>query len=100
MKVFLSSLDDVDIPLLRIRSLGLGLYTVEVTLSDGWAVVCDGQGQVLRFTGMEWVRRRLAHLKVRRAVLHHASAYHEMIGAEESRPELLEVPISWPADGH
>ncbi|MEE4252169.1 MAG: DUF6482 family protein [Alcanivoracaceae bacterium] len=100
MKVFLSSLENVDIPLLRIRSLGLGLYTVEVTLSDGWAVVCDDRGEVLRFTGMEWARRRLSHLKVRRAVLYHASAYHEMIGAEESRPAPLEVPISWPADGH
>ena len=100
MKVFLSSLDNVDISLLRIRSLGLGLYTVEVTLSDGWAVVCDDRGEVLRFTGMEWARRRLSHLRVRRAVLHHASAYHEMIGAEESRPGPLEVPISWPADGH
>ena len=100
MKVFLSSLEHVDIPLLRIRSLGPGLYTAEVKLSGGWAVLCDDQGQVLRFTGMEWVRRRLGHLKVCRAVLHHASAYHEMIGAEESKPEPLEVTVSWPADGH
>lgn len=100
MKVFLSSLRDTPISVLRIRSLGLGLYTVEVTLSDGWAVVCDDHGEVLRFTGMEWVRRRLGHLKVGRAVLHHASAYHEMIGAESARIEPLEVPVRWPADGH
>jgi hypothetical protein len=100
MKVFLSSLRDIPIRVLRIRSLGLGLYTVEVTLSDGWAVVCDDQGEVLRFTGMEWVRRRLGHLRVERAVLHHASAYHEMIGAEQVRVDPLEVPVSWPAGGH
>jgi hypothetical protein len=100
MKVFLSSLRDIPIRVLRIRSLGLGLYTVEVTMSDGWAVVCDDQGEVLRFTGMEWVRRQLGHLQVDRAVLHHASAYHEMIGAEQARVDPLEVPVSWPTGGH
>ena len=96
----LSSLEGRAIKRLRVRSLGLGLYTAEVTLDDGWAVVCDEQGQVMRFTGLEWVRRKLGHLQVGRATLHHASAYHEMIGLAEEEVEALEVPIRWPGDLH
>lgn len=100
MKVFLDSLDGIIIPALRIRSLGLGLYTVEVQLSDGWAVVCEADGQVMRFTGVEWVRRKLSHLQVERASLHHASVYHEMIGLEEEQVAPLEVPLAWPGNSH
>jgi hypothetical protein len=97
MKVFLKSLENVPISTLRIRSLGLGLYTVEVALNDGWGVLCDDAGSVLRFTSVEWVRRTLAHLKVRQVVLLHASAYHEMIGLPEDQVPPLELPLSWPA---
>ena len=98
MKVMISSLAGRQLARLRVRSLGLGLYTAEVTLDDGWAVVCDDQGQVMRFTGMEWLRRTLGHLDVGRATLHHASAYHEMIGLGEEDIAPLEVPIQWPGD--
>lgn len=96
MKVRASLLKGRSLRQLRIRSLGLGLYTVEVTLDDGWAVVCDDNDKVMQFTGMEWVRRRLAHLAVRRATLVHSSAYHEMIGLEAERVEPMEVPVEWP----
>lgn len=96
MKVSLDSIGAHAIRHLRIRSLGLGLYTVELSLDDGWAVLCDGTGQVMRFSGLEWARRRLAHLHVERATLHHASAYHEMIGLGEETIAPLEVPLDWP----
>lgn len=97
MKVALDSVGGHLINHLRVRSLGLGLYTVELCLDDGWAVLCDGSGQVMRFSGLEWARRRLAHLKVSRATLHHASAYHEMIGLGEEAIAPLEVPLDWPS---
>ncbi|PKM22221.1 MAG: hypothetical protein CVV10_05455 [Gammaproteobacteria bacterium HGW-Gammaproteobacteria-14] len=100
MKVYLPSLDNVVIPALRVRSLDLGLYTVEIQLSDGWAVLCEESGQVMRFTGLEWVRRKLSHLQVERASLHHASAYHEMIGLEEEQVTPLDVVIAWPGESH
>lgn len=98
MKAFLSALENRALARLRIRSVDLGLYTAEVSLDDGWAVVCDDQGKVLQFAGMEWLRRRLGHLKVKQATLLHASAYHEMIGLEPEQIAPLEVPLSWPSD--
>ena len=95
MKISVESLSSRIIPHLRIRSLGLGLYTVEAILDDGWAVLCDDSGEVLQFTGMEWVRRRLAHLKVRKATLIHSSPYNEMIGLEQQAQAPIEVPVSW-----
>lgn len=98
MKVALATLENMSLSALRVRSVGLGLYTAEASLNDGWAVICDEQGKVLQFTGMEWLRRRLGHLRVEQATLLHASAYHEMIGLEAERIEPLEVPIAWPGD--
>lgn len=100
MKVTAQTLSHRRVRHLRIRSLGLGLYTVEATLDDGWAVLCDDQGKVLQFTGMEWVRRRLAHLDVERATLVHSSAYHEMIGLQQEQIAPLEVAVAWPTSRH
>ncbi|MDF1822897.1 MAG: DUF6482 family protein [Alcanivoracaceae bacterium] len=100
MKVTAETLAERPVKRLRIRSLGLGLYTVEATLDDGWAVLCDNDGKVCQFTGMEWVRRRLAHLDVEQATLVHSSAYHEMIGLAREQVAPLEVPVDWPASRH
>ena len=100
MKARLSTLSGRPISRLRVRSLGLGLYTAEVTLDDGWAVVCGDDGEVLRFTGMEWLRRSLGHLRVGHATLHHASVYNEMIGLSNEQVAPLEVHISWPGDSN
>ncbi|WP_211315760.1 DUF6482 family protein [Isoalcanivorax indicus] len=99
MKMRVGQLRNVVVGRLRIRSVDLSLYTVEVQLGGGWHVLVDDQGKVLSFRSMEAVRKALAFLEVLDATLLHASPYNEMIGIEPTRVPPMEVPIDWPGDG-
>ncbi|MBA3981128.1 MAG: hypothetical protein C0462_11060 [Alcanivorax sp.] len=99
MKTRVSQLKNIVVGRLRIRSVDLSLYTVEVQLGGDWHVLADDQGKVLSFRSMEAVRKELAFLQVLEATLFHASPYNEMIGIEPSRVPPMEVPIDWPGPG-
>lgn len=94
MKVTEQQLRDRVIPRLTVRSVTLSVCTVEVDLDDGCHVLCDRAGKVMRFNGVEDARNALAHLKVREAILHHDSPFHEMVGLEGGA-EPIRVPLAW-----
>ena len=96
MKMLISQLKNIVVGRLRIRSVDLSLYTVEVQLGGDWHVLADDVGKVLSFRSMEAVRKDLSFLQVLEATLLHASTYNEMIGIEPSRVPPMEVPIDWP----
>ncbi|MCH8543112.1 MAG: DUF6482 family protein [Alcanivorax sp.] len=99
MKIRLSQLRNIVIGRLRIRSVDLALYTVEVQLGGEWQVLASDTGKVLSFRSMEGARKALASLQVLEATLLHASPYNEMIGVDTAPVPPMEVPISWPAAG-
>lgn len=95
MKITEAELRDRTIPSLTVRSVTMSVCTVEVELEAGTHVLCDSQGRVMRFNGVEHARNALAHLRVEQALLLHDSPYDEMVGTPEESGEPIRVPLGW-----
>ena len=96
MKIPLSSLANVSISRLRLRSVDLSIYTAEVLLQGHWQTLCADGGAVLSWRALDLARSDLAGLDVRQATLLHMSASHEMIGLDAEVLDPMEVPLGWP----
>lgn len=95
MKITETDLRERTIPVLTVRSVTLSVCTVEVELDDGIHVLCDSQGKVMRFNGVEHARNALEHLRVEQALLVHDSPYGEMVGQPEEASDPILVPLGW-----
>jgi hypothetical protein len=95
MKITEAELRERTIPVLTVRSVTMSVCTVEVELHDGTYVLCDSQGKVMRFNGVDHARNALEHLQVQQALLIHDSPYAEMVGQPEERSEPIRVPLGW-----
>jgi hypothetical protein len=95
MKISVEELSDITIPRLSLRSVSMSLCTVEVHLDEGMHVLCDRNGKVARFNGVEHARNSLSHLQVQQAELVHDSPYDEMVGLPEGGSEPIRVPLQW-----
>jgi hypothetical protein len=95
MKITEAELRDRSIPSLTVRSVTMSICTVEVEVDGATHVLCDSQGRVMRFNGVEHARNALSHLEVEQALLLHDSPYDEMVGTPEEAGEPIRVPLGW-----
>ncbi len=89
-----------EISLLRLLSVELGLYLVEVEVDDQTLRVTDDQGQALVFRSQLAAKQPFKKLSVKKAVLRHESAYDEMVGLPAGGENVMEVTIALPADDY